>query len=144
MSRPLSADTIPDGELKTANTQVVVLNAYATSMTLLHDGKKAFEAAIRAWRERNPAASPEDARTAVVSILAIGTTTSAASSLMVFVPKPAGISYGEAMNSLRTWLDSQKMQPTLFRLSSAGRAGFEIGFRSDADAARFESMFTDW
>jgi hypothetical protein len=59
----------------------------------------------------------------------------------VFVPKPTGISYGEAMSRLRVWLDSQKMQPTLFRLAPLGRVGFEIAFRSHEDAARFRGGF---
>ena len=49
------------------------------------------------------------------------------SPLTVFVPKSAGISYGEAMSRLRRWLDSQKMQPTRFKLAPLGRVGFEIG-----------------
>jgi hypothetical protein len=63
------------------------------------------------------------------------------SPLTVFVPKPAGIPYGEAMNRVRTWLDNQKMQPSLFKLAPLGRVGFEIGFRSDDDATRFQNGF---
>ena len=61
----------------------------------------------------------------------------------LFVAKPAGVSYGEAMHKLRAWLDSQKMQATFFKLAPLGRVGFEIAFCSDADATRFESGF-DW
>jgi hypothetical protein len=63
------------------------------------------------------------------------------SPLTVFVPKPAGVSYGEAMSRLRTWLDSQKMQPTIFKLAPLGRVGFEIGFRSEDDVTRFQGGF---
>jgi hypothetical protein len=60
-----------------------------------------------------------------------------------FVAKPASVSYGEAMSLLRSWLDSQRMQLTHFKLAPLGRVGFEVGFRDDADAIRFESGF-DW
>ena len=64
-------------------------------------------------------------------------------SLTLFVAKPVGIPYGAAMSRLRTWLDQQKMQPIHLKLAPRGRVGFEIGFRNDADATRFESVF-DW
>jgi hypothetical protein len=69
MSRLINFDTVPDDELKAANTAVVVLNAYTTFITLHRDGRKAFEAAMRAWRERNPNACPEEAPPAVAHIL---------------------------------------------------------------------------
>ena len=69
MSRPTSFDVIPDGELKTSNTAVVVLNAYTTTMALSRDERKAFDAAVRAWRERNPSAPPEEGPPAVATIL---------------------------------------------------------------------------
>jgi hypothetical protein len=64
-------------------------------------------------------------------------------SLTLFVAKPVGVSYGKAMSGLRTWLDNQEMQPTLLKLAPLGRVGFEIGFRSDDDARRFQGGF-DW
>lgn len=69
MSRPIDVSTIPDDELKTANTSVLMLNAYTTAMALQRDERKAVEAAIRAWRERNPNAGPEEASPAVAHIL---------------------------------------------------------------------------
>jgi hypothetical protein len=67
MSRPLSFDVISDGELKASNTAVVVLNAYTITMALSRDERKAFDAAVRAWRERNPVASPEEGPPAVAT-----------------------------------------------------------------------------
>jgi hypothetical protein len=64
-----------------------------------------------------------------------------ASPLTVFVPKPAAVSYGEAMSRLRMWLDSQKMQLATFKLAPLGRVGFEISFRSEDDAIRFQGGF---
>ena len=64
------------------------------------------------------------------------------SPLTVFVPKPVGISYGDAMSQLRTWLDSERMQSTMFKLAPLGRVGFEIGFRSDEDVTRFRDGFS--
>ena len=69
MSRPIDFSTIPDDELKVANTSVLVLNAYITAMTLGRDERKAFDAAVRAWRERNPNASPEQGPPAVATII---------------------------------------------------------------------------
>jgi hypothetical protein len=39
------------------------------------------------------------------------------------------------------WLDSQKMQPSVFRFAPLGRVGFEIGFKSEEDVRRFQSGF---
>lgn len=69
MSRPIDFSTVPDDQLKTTNTSVLVLNAYTTAMALGHDERKAVDAAIRAWRERNPNAGPEEASPAVADIL---------------------------------------------------------------------------
>lgn len=52
-----------------ANTSVLVFNAYTTAMALPRDERKAVEAAIRAWRERNPDAGPQEASPAVAHIL---------------------------------------------------------------------------
>lgn len=69
MSRPIDFSTLRDDELTTANTAVVVLNAYSTTMAVRRDGREAFEAAVRAWQERHPEIGVEEARTAVANIL---------------------------------------------------------------------------
>jgi hypothetical protein len=69
MSRPISFDTIPEGKLKTSNTAAIVLNVYTTTMTLTRNEPKAFDAAVRAWRERNQNASPEKGPRAVATII---------------------------------------------------------------------------
>jgi hypothetical protein len=69
MSRPINFSTVPDDELKAANTSVLVLNAYALTMALRRDERRAFEAALRAWQERNPNAGREEASPAVADIL---------------------------------------------------------------------------
>ncbi len=69
MSRPIDFSIIPDDKLKTANTSVLVLNAYTMAMALRRDERWAVEAAIRAWRERNPNAGPAEASPAVAHIL---------------------------------------------------------------------------
>jgi hypothetical protein len=69
VSRPIVFDNVPDGELKAANTAVVVLNAYTTAMTFTRNERRAFDAALRAWRERNPNASPEQGPPAVATII---------------------------------------------------------------------------
>jgi len=62
----------------------------------------------------------------------------------VFVVKPATVSYGEAMNQLHNWLDSRKIQISGFRLTALDgqRAGFELTFRIEQDAAGFRQGFT--
>jgi hypothetical protein len=47
----------------------MALSAYSAGMMLLRDERKAFDAAVRAWRERNPDASRKDAAAAVASII---------------------------------------------------------------------------
>ena len=69
MSRPVDFSLLPDDKLKTANTSVIVLNAYTTTMALHRDGRTAFDAALRAWRERNPNADSTEAGAAVAHIL---------------------------------------------------------------------------
>jgi hypothetical protein len=61
---------------------------------------------------------------------------------VVFITKPVGLSYGEAMNRLRMWLDNRKIQPASFRLPDDARIGFEIGFLNDRDAAALDDF--DW
>jgi hypothetical protein len=46
------------------------------------------------------------------------------------------------MNAIRSWLDSQKIQPTVFKVVPTARAfGFEIGFRQEDEARRFRQQF---
>jgi hypothetical protein len=52
-----------------SHTSAAVLDAYTTAMTLSWDTQKAFDAAVWAWRERNPTASPEEAPPAVATII---------------------------------------------------------------------------
>ena len=49
---------------------------------------------------------------------------------------------GNTMNDIRTWLDAEKIQPVDFRtvVGSAG-IGFEISFRLDHEAERFQRRF---
>src|SRR5687768_8266528 len=50
-----------------------------------------------------------------------------------------GISFGDAMNDIRTWLDRHKIEPLVFKTidrSPAGR-GFEITFANHHDARLF-------
>jgi hypothetical protein len=67
--RPISLNVIPDLDLEARNTAQLVLNAYKTTMVFSHNEKKAFNAAVRAWRERNPNASPEKGPATVASII---------------------------------------------------------------------------
>jgi hypothetical protein len=60
---------MPDDDLETRNTAAVVLTAYTTAVALAGDRRYAFDAAVRAWRERNPSAPPEDGPRAVASII---------------------------------------------------------------------------
>jgi hypothetical protein len=46
-----------------------VLNAYTIALAIGRDESRAFEAAIRAWRERNPKAAEAEAAPAVASII---------------------------------------------------------------------------
>lgn len=69
MSRPIDFGDVPDDKLKAANTSVIVLNAYTTTMALRRDERSAFQAAARAWQERNPDAGPNEALPAVARIL---------------------------------------------------------------------------
>jgi outer membrane lipoprotein-sorting protein len=60
----------------------------------------------------------------------------------VFISKPAEVSFAEAMSRLRMWLDNRKVQPTSFRLTTAGQEhGFEISFEHAHEAAVFDASF---
>ena len=47
----------------------MVITAYTTAMAVTRNEQKAFDAAVRAWRERNPNASPEWGPPAVATII---------------------------------------------------------------------------
>ena len=64
----------------------------------------------------------------------------ALASNMVFIPKPTNLSIGEAMSQILLWLDSQELQPISFKFTTDGRLGFDIGFRSKAEAAAAEAF----
>ncbi|MGA8755803.1 MAG: hypothetical protein WB611_05655 [Stellaceae bacterium] len=55
-----------------------------------------------------------------------------------------GKALGDAMNEIRSWLDSHKIQPTDFRFkhSVTGAAAFEIKFNREEEACLFERAFT--
>jgi hypothetical protein len=55
----------------------------------------------------------------------------------VLVPKPPGLTYGDAMSCLRIWLDHHKMATIGFKITNGG---FEITFSTDADATRLEAF----
>jgi len=67
--RPISLNVLADEELGASNLARLVINAYTTAMAVTRDDRKAFESAVRAWRERNPNAPPEEGRPAVATIL---------------------------------------------------------------------------
>jgi hypothetical protein len=68
-NRPISLNVLPDIELEASNLAQMVMNAYTTAMTVTRNKQKAFESAVRAWRERNPNASPEEGPPAVATII---------------------------------------------------------------------------
>ena len=68
-SPPTGLSISPDVELETSNCANFVLNAYTIALLTRRNEPKAIEAAIRAWRERNPKASRADAAPAVEDII---------------------------------------------------------------------------
>ena len=60
----------------------------------------------------------------------------------VFVSKPIGLSFGEALSRLRTWLDGNQIEPASFMIAEEGPIGFQLRFSSDKDAAAFSAF--DW
>jgi hypothetical protein len=58
--------------------------------------------------------------------------------LIVRIEAPAANKLGELMNAIRSWLDSQKIQPTTFKVVPAG---VELTFRHDHEAAQFRKQF---
>jgi hypothetical protein len=61
----------------------------------------------------------------------------------VLVPKPANLSFSEAMSHYRGWLDANNIKPLLFKSADLtdGTLGFEIVFRTEGDAQLFDSQF---
>jgi hypothetical protein len=58
------------------------------------------------------------------------------------VGPPVGMSLGNFMNEVRSWLDSQKIQSNFFRSTASDVGfGFEIGFEREEDANRFRERF---
>jgi hypothetical protein len=50
--------------------------------------------------------------------------------------------FGGTMNKIRTWLDSEKIEPKDFKTVMARQGlGFEIRFKSERDAERFQHQF---
>jgi hypothetical protein len=68
-NRPISLNDLPDTELEASNLAQMVINAYSTTMAVTRNEQKAFDSAVRAWRERNPNASPEEGPPAVATII---------------------------------------------------------------------------
>lgn len=60
---------LSDEDLAASNLTQLVINAYTMAMSFTHDEHKAFDAAMRAWQERNPHASPEQGPPAVATII---------------------------------------------------------------------------
>ena len=58
---------------------------------------------------------------------------------VVRIEAPIGSPLGEAMNAIRSWLDSHKIQPAAFKVLPA--VGFEIAFRQEDEAGRFREQF---
>jgi hypothetical protein len=49
---------------------------------------------------------------------------------------------GSTMAEIRMWLDSEKIEPVEFKtVVSRGAVGFEISFKRDRDAERFQQRF---
>lgn len=65
----ISLNVMPDEELEASNLAQMVITAYTTAMAVTRNEQKAFDAAVRAWRERNPNASPEWGPPAVATII---------------------------------------------------------------------------
>lgn len=65
----ISLSKVAEADLEASNTAHVVLNAYATAKNFSHDERKAFDAGVRAWLERNPNAVAKEGAAAVASII---------------------------------------------------------------------------
>jgi hypothetical protein len=58
-------------------------------------------------------------------------------------PGEPGGSFGETMNTVRTWLDHRHIQPASFEpvAPARGGVGFDISFDSEEEAHLFEREF---
>ena len=60
----------------------------------------------------------------------------------VTLERPTGASCGKTMNEMRSWLDSQKIEPTYFKpVTRHNGFSFEISFRNSDEAELFEREF---
>ena len=60
----------------------------------------------------------------------------------VHIETPVGMSLGEAMNNIRSWLDTHKIEPTEFRENSIeGVFILDIRFESQDEAHLFKRDF---
>jgi hypothetical protein len=62
----------------------------------------------------------------------------AENSLVVRLDGSPANKLGDLMNSIRSWLDSQKIQPAVFRVVPSG---LEMVFRHEHEAALFREQF---
>ena len=56
-------------DLEAQNCAHAVINAYSTTMAITRNEQKGFDAAVRAWTERNPTGSISQAKSPVASII---------------------------------------------------------------------------
>jgi hypothetical protein len=58
---------------------------------------------------------------------------------------PPSSTLSDLMNQIRTWLDSRKIEPSLFKIdhSDQGKVVLEIGFPTPDIAATFRQDFAD-
>jgi hypothetical protein len=68
-SLPISFGVRPGTDLEASNCANLVLNAYTMAMMTRGNEPKAYEAAIRAWQERNPDSDQTEAARAVANII---------------------------------------------------------------------------
>jgi hypothetical protein len=62
--------------------------------------------------------------------------------MKIEVNRPAGTPIGEIMNEIRSWLDRNKIEAVDFRTVVGHEGiGFEIRFRTEQDAERFQREF---
>ena len=61
----------------------------------------------------------------------------------VRIEKPSAASIGEAMNDIRVWLDTKKIEPVEFKTHSLanGRVELELSFLTADEASLFERQF---
>ena len=65
-----------------------------------------------------------------------------ANPLVVFVETKFGEPIGSTMNAIRSWLDSEKIQTTAFKIVPTERGlKFEIAFGQEHEAERFRQQF---